>query len=169
MDGPCTEKAVSACLKALSAVSPGIQPADADELLRQCVLAGEGDERPLRYLYQHTPEAYMDLFAATSDHFGDHLARKFSNDLQVWHNVATTITASYGRPGLEKRLVNSYLMKDGSVSQTGRGTVIPCSSSRMSEPRPAPRANRTYTGIYPRAIPLNWYRTLAPPLPVISW
>jgi len=42
------------------------------------------------------------------------LARKFSDALQIWHNVNYyTITASYGKPGLEKRLVNSYLMKDG--------------------------------------------------------
>ncbi|MGX1641172.1 RagB/SusD family nutrient uptake outer membrane protein [Sphingobacterium sp. NPDC055431] len=42
------------------------------------------------------------------------LARKFSDALQIWHNVNYyTITASYGKPGLEKNLVNSYLMKDG--------------------------------------------------------
>lgn len=43
------------------------------------------------------------------------LARKFSDALQIWHNVNYyTITASYGKPGLEKNLVNSYLMSDGS-------------------------------------------------------
>jgi len=43
------------------------------------------------------------------------LARKFSDALQIWHNVNYyTITASYGKPGLDKDLVNSYLMKDGS-------------------------------------------------------
>lgn len=42
------------------------------------------------------------------------LSRKFSDALQIWHNVNYyTITASYGRPGLNKDLVNSYLMKDG--------------------------------------------------------
>ncbi|MDH5825972.1 RagB/SusD family nutrient uptake outer membrane protein [Sphingobacterium sp. SG20118] len=42
------------------------------------------------------------------------LARKFSDALQIWHNVNYyTITASYGKPGLDKNLVNSYLMKDG--------------------------------------------------------
>lgn len=42
------------------------------------------------------------------------LSRKFSDALQVWHNVNYyTITASYGRPGLSKDLVNSYLMADG--------------------------------------------------------
>ncbi|SMG30668.1 RagB/SusD family nutrient uptake outer membrane protein [Sphingobacterium psychroaquaticum] len=43
------------------------------------------------------------------------LARKFSDALQIWHNVNYyTITASYGKPGLDKHFVNSYLMKDGS-------------------------------------------------------
>ncbi len=43
------------------------------------------------------------------------LSRKFSTGLQIFHNVNYyTITASYGKPGLEKELVNSYLMKDGS-------------------------------------------------------
>ncbi len=43
------------------------------------------------------------------------LARKFSDALQIWHNVNYyTITASYGKPGLDKNLVDSYLMKDGS-------------------------------------------------------
>jgi len=42
------------------------------------------------------------------------LSRKFSDALQIWHNVNYyTITASYGRPGLNKDLVNSYLMTDG--------------------------------------------------------
>lgn len=42
------------------------------------------------------------------------LARKFSDGLQIWHNVNYyTITASYGKPGLDKELVDSYLMKDG--------------------------------------------------------
>lgn len=42
------------------------------------------------------------------------LARKFSSGLQIWHNVNYyTITSSYGKPGLDKDLVNSYLMKDG--------------------------------------------------------
>ncbi len=42
------------------------------------------------------------------------LARDFSDELQVCHNLNYyTMTASYGRPGLEKKLVNSYLMADG--------------------------------------------------------
>jgi len=60
--------------------------------------------------------AYQKLFA-TMDANTDEiiLARDFSDALQVYHNLNYyTMTASYGRPGLEKKLVNSYLMKDGS-------------------------------------------------------
>lgn len=63
------------------------------------------------------PESdYLNLFASV-DAIADEviLARSFSDALQVYHNLNYyTMTASYGRPGLEKRLVNSYLMKDGS-------------------------------------------------------
>lgn len=42
------------------------------------------------------------------------LSRGYSDEFQVYHNLNYyTMTASYGRPGLEKRLVNSYLMRDG--------------------------------------------------------
>lgn len=67
-------------------------------------------------VYQSTPEqAYLELFAAVnSDETEVILTRRYSDALQIWHNVNYyTITSSYGRPGLEKQLVNSYLMKDG--------------------------------------------------------
>ena len=59
---------------------------------------------------------YQELFASVNS-IGEEviLARKFSDALQIWHNVNYyTITASYGRPGLNKDLVNTYLMTDGS-------------------------------------------------------
>lgn len=61
-------------------------------------------------------ESYGKLFSSvTSIPQEVILARKFSDALQIWHNVNYyTITASYGKPGLEKDLVNTYLMKDGS-------------------------------------------------------
>lgn len=68
-------------------------------------------------LFQTTPDkSYLELFAAVnSDENEVILTRRFSDALQIWHNVNYyTITSSYGRPGLEKQLVNSYLMKDGS-------------------------------------------------------
>ncbi len=59
---------------------------------------------------------YLNLFASLDANTDEViLARSFSDALQVYHNLNYyTMTASYGRPGLEKRLVNSYLMKDGS-------------------------------------------------------
>lgn len=63
------------------------------------------------------PESdYLNLFASLDANTDEViLARSFSDGLQVYHNLNYyTMTASYGRPGLEKRLVNSYLMKDGS-------------------------------------------------------
>lgn len=62
------------------------------------------------------PESdYLNFFAsltAMSDEVI--LAHSFSDELQVYHNLNYyTMTASYGRPGLEKRMVNSYLTRDG--------------------------------------------------------
>jgi hypothetical protein len=68
-------------------------------------------------IYMGDPSTtYRDLFASyTAIPSEIILTRRFSSNLQLYHNVNYyTITASYGRPGLEKRLVNSYLMKDGS-------------------------------------------------------
>lgn len=59
---------------------------------------------------------YRDLFTALTP-IADEviLARQYSATLQVFHNVNYYTTApSFGKPGLEKSLVNSYLMKDGS-------------------------------------------------------
>lgn len=63
----------------------------------------------------HPESDYLNLFASLDAKSEEViLARSFSDALQVYHNLNYyTMTASYGRPGLEKRLVNSYLMKDG--------------------------------------------------------
>ncbi|EOR96180.1 Putative outer membrane protein [Arcticibacter svalbardensis MN12-7] len=68
-------------------------------------------------LYVSTPDkSYGELFSSTSAIPREIiLAKKFSTELQVFHNVNDyTITATQGKPGLEKSLVNSYLNKDGS-------------------------------------------------------
>lgn len=68
-------------------------------------------------IYKATPAtAYGKLFSSDNA-IPDEviLARDFSDELQVYHNLNYyTMTASYGKPGLEKKLVNSYLMADGS-------------------------------------------------------
>ncbi|MGX5816820.1 RagB/SusD family nutrient uptake outer membrane protein [Chitinophaga lutea] len=90
---------------------------DGQKFLEAAVSASEELMKGPYKIYTSTPDkAYMELFASVAPNKDEViLARTFSNDLQVWHNVNYyTITASYGKPGLEKQLVNSYLMKDGS-------------------------------------------------------
>jgi hypothetical protein len=59
--------------------------------------------------------AYGELFSEqTADPNEIILARTYSSSLAVFHNLNYyTLSPSYGKPGLEKKLVNSYLMKDG--------------------------------------------------------
>lgn len=67
--------------------------------------------------YKSSPDiAYRDLFASLAP-IPDEviLSRQSSAALQIFQNVNYYTTApSFGKPGLEKSLVNSYLMKDGS-------------------------------------------------------
>lgn len=94
-----------------------LQLPDAEKFLRAGVAASEELMKGSYRIYTSTPEkAYMELFASIAPIKDEViLARTFSNDMQIYHNVNYyTITASYGRPGLEKELVNSYLMRDGS-------------------------------------------------------
>ncbi|RPE05869.1 RagB/SusD family nutrient uptake outer membrane protein [Chitinophaga lutea] len=89
-----------------------------EALLQKSVEASEALIASGKYkIYTSTPsKAYLELFASIAPIKDEIiLARNFSNELQVWHNVNYyTITSSYGKPGLEKQLVNSYLMADGS-------------------------------------------------------
>lgn len=60
---------------------------------------------------------YQDLFASISANDVEEeviLTRRYSYELNVKHGVQFYLTSkTSGRPGLEKRLVNSYLMTDG--------------------------------------------------------
>lgn len=90
---------------------------DADKFLDACISASEDLMKNSGYtIYKATPAtAYMKLFSSDNA-IPDEviLARDFSDELQVYHNLNYyTMTASYGKPGLEKKLVNSYLMADG--------------------------------------------------------
>ncbi|TDH27016.1 RagB/SusD family nutrient uptake outer membrane protein [Segetibacter sp. 3557_3] len=89
---------------------------DANKFLEECVKAA--DELITRgpySIFKGSAEPYRDLFSSQAVNSVEIiLARQYSSTLQVFHNVNYyTITSSYGKPGLEKRLVNSYLMKDG--------------------------------------------------------
>jgi hypothetical protein len=88
-----------------------------EALLTQAAAAAEQLMNSGKYkIYTSTPnKAYLELFASIAPVKDEIiLARLFSNELSVWHNVNYyTITSSYGKPGLDKQLVNSYLMADG--------------------------------------------------------
>lgn len=60
--------------------------------------------------------AYRDLFASIDAEPTEVItARGYSAELQIFHHCNYyTLTSSYGQPGLEKQLVDSYLMADGS-------------------------------------------------------
>lgn len=95
---------------------------DADRLLNECVSASQTLMEEGPYMVYDKPgpsgKPYQDLFATlTLDPVIDEviLGRRYSNDLALKHGLQFYITArTQGKPGLEKRLVNSYLMKDGS-------------------------------------------------------
>ncbi len=89
---------------------------DANRFLTESVSASEEMMKGPYSIYKGTATPYRDLFASITA-IPDEiiLARQYSSTLQIFHNVNYyTITSSYGKPGLEKKLVNSYLMKDGS-------------------------------------------------------
>lgn len=94
----------------------------AEQLLQQCVDASQRFMDESGYtLYTKTSgpsgKAYQDLFASiNADDVAEEviLTRRYSNELALRHNLQFYITArTQGKPGLEKSLVNSYLMADG--------------------------------------------------------
>lgn len=91
---------------------------DADKFLDASIAASQELIQNSGYaIYTSTPAtAYQNLFASDNAIASEViLARDFSDELQVYHNLNYyTMTASQGKPGLEKKLVNSYLMADGS-------------------------------------------------------
>lgn len=97
---------------------PEYKLANADKFLDAAISASEDLMKNSGYsIYKSTPAtAYLKLFSSDNAIVDEViLARDFSDELQVYHNLNYyTMTASYGKPGLEKKLVNSYLMADGS-------------------------------------------------------
>ncbi|MBS1601520.1 MAG: RagB/SusD family nutrient uptake outer membrane protein [Bacteroidetes bacterium] len=113
----------------------------ASDLLQQCAdicdtLMKTGGYR----LHTSTPgAAYGELFSAQAADPGEViLARTYSASLAVYHNLNYyTLSPSYGKPGLEKKLVNSYLMKDGSrfTDRPGYDTLGFFSETQNRDPR----------------------------------
>jgi hypothetical protein len=90
---------------------------DAEKFLDASIAASEELMKNSGYtIYKSTPKTAYQMLFASDNAIADEviLARDFSDALQVYHNLNYyTMTASYGKPGLEKKLVNSYLMADG--------------------------------------------------------
>ncbi|WP_353196666.1 RagB/SusD family nutrient uptake outer membrane protein [Parapedobacter defluvii] len=91
---------------------------DWEEILQESVAASEELIRSGTYsIYTSNPNtAYQELFIAedaiTTEMI---LARQYDATIPFVHSANFYIlSASYGRPGLQKSVVNSYLMKDGS-------------------------------------------------------
>jgi hypothetical protein len=91
------------------------------------------------YSTGRTESDYMNLFSSIDANPVEIiLAKGFSDEYQVYHNLNYyTMTASYGRPGLEKRLVNSYLMKDGTrfTDRPGYETMFFTEETKNRDPR----------------------------------
>lgn len=91
---------------------------DANRFLQASADAAEQliDKGPYSVYTSSPDKAYTDLFHALVVNPTEViLARQYSTNLQINHNVNYyTVSPSFGKPGLEKKLVNSYLMKDGS-------------------------------------------------------
>jgi hypothetical protein len=91
------------------------------------------------YATGHPESDYLNLFSSIDANPTEViLAKGFSDELQVYHNLNYyTMTASYGRPGLEKRLVNSYLMKDGTrfTDRPGYETMFFTDETKDRDPR----------------------------------
>lgn len=107
---------------------------DADRFLNECVSASQILMEQSGYVVYTktngpTGKPYQDLFATIKlDPVADEviLGRRYSDALALKHGLQFYITArTQGKPGLEKRLVNSYLMKDGTpfTSRPGYDTL----------------------------------------------
>ena len=94
------------------------QLGDYEPILKECVSAAEELMASGKYqIYKSTPDkAYHELFtsenALTQEVI---LSRQYSKLIPYVHSINFYIlSASYGRPGVQKSLVDSYLMSDGS-------------------------------------------------------
>jgi hypothetical protein len=114
---------------------------DANRFLQEAANAADEviTKGPYKIYTSTTDNAYRNLFASMTP-IADEviLTRQYSTTLSVFHNVNYyTITASYGKPGLEKKLVNSYLMKDGTrfTDKPGYDTMQFYTETQNRDPR----------------------------------
>lgn len=119
---------------------------DAGKFLNECVSASlELMNSGVYTLYTKTDgpsgKPYQDLFASLKlDAVADEviMGRRFDNTLGVRHGLQFYITSrTQGKPGLEKRLINSYLMADGSrfTDRPGYDTIQYFTEIQNRDPR----------------------------------
>ncbi len=103
-------------------------------------------------LYTATGPAtsYRDLFASENAQSVEViLARDYNKALGVFHNVNFyTISASYGKPGMTRKIVDSYLMADGSRFTDKAGWETMEFKQRVFEPRPASGPDHPHAGLH---------------------
>lgn len=91
---------------------------DWEEILQECVKASEElMEAGVYNIYTSNPNAaYQELFTAENAIMDEMiLARQYTESIPLIHSANFYIlSASFGRPGMQKSLVDSYLLKDGS-------------------------------------------------------
>ncbi len=117
---------------------------DADFFLQESIsasetLMAEGGYSIYNKTTGPTGKPYLDLFAAMdSDTDEIILTRRYSSALQLRHNVNFyLLAATQGKPGLEKKLVNSYLMRNGQrfTDQPGYETMEFAEEMQNRDPR----------------------------------
>jgi hypothetical protein len=112
-----------------------------ERMLDECIAASsELMENSGYSIHQSSPErAYQELFIAI-DAIPDEmiLARKFDLSIPYSHSVNfRTNSSSYGRPGVTKQVIDSYLMKDGSrfTDIAGHETMMFFEECQNRDPR----------------------------------
>lgn len=91
------------------------------------------------YAGSNPQSAYQELFTTASTNNSEYiLARSFLLQANIYYSLNYyTISPSFGKPGLEKSLVNSYLMKDGSrfTDKQGYDTISFYGETQNRDPR----------------------------------
>lgn len=116
---------------------------DWEEILQECVDASEElMDGGVYSIYTSDPRtAYHELFVADDAIPSEMiLARQYTEAIPLIHEANFRIlSASYGRPGMQKSLVDSYLMKDGSrfTDKSGYKTMQFYEETQDRDPRMA--------------------------------
>lgn len=102
-------------------------------------LREESASKP-HFLYVLTTEMdYLNLFAAEDANTDEYIfAIKFDYSLAIHHNAnGHTLVPTQGRPGLTRKMVNTYLMKDGSrfTDQSGWQEMTFLEETKNRDPR----------------------------------